>query len=35
MAIKAANGRSYPRLVLGETISVAVETFARTRRDSC
>ncbi len=27
MAIKAANGRSYPRLVLGETISVAVETF--------
>jgi len=27
MAIKAANGRPYPRLVLGETISVAVETF--------
>ncbi len=27
MAIKAANGRSYPKLVLGETISVAVETF--------
>jgi putative ABC transport system permease protein len=27
MAIKAANGHPYPRLVLGETISVAVETF--------
>ncbi|MFZ0704370.1 MAG: ABC transporter permease [Candidatus Korobacteraceae bacterium] len=27
MAIKAPNGRPYPRLVLGETISVAVETF--------
>src|ERR1700734_3576483 len=27
MAIKAANGRQYPKLVLGETISVAVETF--------
>ena len=27
MAIKAANGHPYPKLVLGETISVAVETF--------
>jgi len=27
MSIKAPNGHPYPRLVLGETISVAVETF--------
>jgi putative ABC transport system permease protein len=27
MAIKATSGRAYPRMVLGETISVAVETF--------
>ncbi len=27
MAIKAANGHPYPKLVLGETISVAIETF--------
>src|ERR1700722_11802604 len=27
MAIKAPNGHPYPKLVLGETISVAVETF--------
>src|SRR5215472_13950858 len=27
MAIKTASGRPYPRMVLGETISVAVETF--------
>src|SRR5579862_1161388 len=27
MGTKSASGRQYPRMVLGETISVAVETF--------
>jgi hypothetical protein len=27
MAINGSNGRPYPKLVLGETLSVAVQTF--------